>query len=664
MLQVSDNRIGSPMVKRKKKPARAVSRGFGVKDLAAELNRAEKFLVKKDWDSAILILLPLSEQYPDDPKVWEYLSYAANAGDRFPLYLQACEGLIRLKPENPDVAYALAGAYLANALPLMALQTFRNAIELDPEHDNVSDAQETIQALERVAKKLLAEVEVEGEDGWEIAVLQEKALSALEFGDFAAARQAANAALDKKPDFLPTRNTLSLISWHEGQLEDAIASAQAILEDAPNNISALANLVRFLTLTGDEAAARPHAETLKITPPDHWDGWMQKAEGLSYLRDDAAVLEVFEQAKAADVLDEDQISPKFFHLVGVAFARLGHRDEAIEQWQKALELYEGYPLAEENLIDIRHTVDLRHGAWPFAMSQWFLPGVAEDLIQTINAAFKFSKLSKKLDQNVEQFLNSHPDFTRKAPIVLERGGPQGQSLILSMAGQLRTPELLATLKDFALSQNGNDDMRREAATLAAEAKLLPRTVSLWKQGEWRETRLMAYQFYEEVVSRSVEEARLFLDDALFLFEDADAKAVEKSLQESLAIEPDHLETLCELVRALNDQGQEAEAKARLEDLLTRYPDDLYVQMAQARKLIADGDLDAAEAIILPVLERESFFYRTFAAVSDVYIALLNAQKQRVAAREWLDMWESLDPDNPRLVCWIDEFDKLIQITKP
>jgi predicted Zn-dependent protease len=118
---------------------------------------------------------------------------------------------------------------------------------------------------------------------------------------------------------------------------------------------------------------------------------------------------------------------------------------------------------------------------------------------------------------------------------------------------------------------------------------------------------MAYQFYEEVVSRSVEEARLLLDDALFLFEDADAKAVEKSLQESLAIEPDHLETLCELVRALNDQGQEAEAKARLEDLLTRYPDDLYVQMAQARKLIADGDLDAAEAIILPVLERESFF---------------------------------------------------------
>jgi len=651
------------MAKRKKKTTRVMPRGFGAKDLTTELTRAEKYLVKKDWDSAILVLQPLSEQYPNDPKVWEYLSYVANASDRFPLYMQACEGLIGLKPENPDVAYALAGAYLANALPLMALQTFRNAIELDPEHDNVSEARETIEELERVAKKLLAEVGIEGEDGWEIALLHEKALSALEFGEFAAARQAANAALDKKPDFLPARNTLSLIRWNEGQLKDAIASAQAILEDAPNNIPALSNLVQFLTLTGDEAAARPHAETLKVTPPEHWDEWMQKAEGLSYLRDDAAVLEVFEQAKAADALDDDHISPKFFHLVGVALARLGYRDEAIEQWQKALELYEGYPLAEENLTDIRHTVDLRHGAWPFTFSQWLLPGVAEDLIQTVSAAFKFSKLSDKLDQNVEQFLNSHPDFIRKAPIILKRGGPQGQSLILSMAGQLKTPELLVAVKDFALSQNGNDQMRREAATLAAEAKLLPKTVSLWKNGEWRETRLMPYQFYEEVVSRSVEEARLHLDDALFLFEDADAKAAEEALRKSLEIEPDHPETLGELARALDDQGQADEAAAIRADLITRFPNDLYVQMAQARKLIADGDLDAAEAIILPVLERESFFYRAFAAVSDVYLALLDAQKQREAAREWLDMWEEIDPDNPRLVCWIDEFDTLIQISK-
>jgi tetratricopeptide (TPR) repeat protein len=651
------------MAKRKKKMPRVVSRGFGAKDLTQELNRAEKYLVKKDWNSAILALKPLSKQYPDDHRVWEYLSYAANAADDFLLFLNACEGLSRVKPNDPEVAYALAGAYLANALPLMALETFRNAIELNPEHGSVNDARETMAELEGVADRLLAEVGIEGEAGWEIALLHEKAISALKFGDFAAARQAANAALDKKPDFLTARNTLSLIRWHEGQLEDAISSAQSILEDAPNNIPALSNLVRFLTLTGDEAAARSYAESLKAAPSDHWDGWMQKAEGLSYLRDDAAVLEVFEQAKAADLLDDDHISPKFFHLVGVAFARLGQRDEAIEQWQKALELYEGYPLAEANLTDIRHAVDLRHGAWPFMISEWLLPGVAEDLLKTVNAAFKFSKVSEKLDQKVEQYLDNHPDFIRKAPVLLERGGPSGQTLMLSMAGQIKAPEFLAALMDFALSQNGTDQMRREAATLAAQAKLLPKIVTLWVEGEWRETRLMPYRFYEEVVSSSVEEARLHLDDALFLFEDADAKAAEEALQKSLEIEPDHPETLGELARALDEQGRAAEATAIREDLLTRFPNELYGQMAQARKFIAGGDLDAAETIILPVLERESFFYRAFAAVSDVYLALLNAQKQREAAREWLDMWEEIDPENPRLVCWIDEFDKLIQIPK-
>ena len=68
-------------------------------------------------------------------------------------------------------------------------------------------------------------------------------------------------------------------------------------------------------------------------------------------------MEVWEQAQKDNVEAEDELSPLFFHLAGVALARLGRKDEAVAQWETALELYDNYPLAQENLTDIRHTVE-------------------------------------------------------------------------------------------------------------------------------------------------------------------------------------------------------------------------------------------------------------------------------------------------------------------
>ena len=50
---------------------------------------------------------------------------------------------------------------------------------------------------------------------------------------------------------MSARNNLSLISWLEGKVDEAIATAKAVLEDYPDNIHALSNLVHYLVVRGD-----------------------------------------------------------------------------------------------------------------------------------------------------------------------------------------------------------------------------------------------------------------------------------------------------------------------------------------------------------------------------------------------------------------------------
>jgi tetratricopeptide (TPR) repeat protein len=659
------------MAKRKKKSPRiAASFGFGAKDLKGELQRVEKYLAKEEWNSAIKILLPLAEQYPQAQRVWELLNYASYEIEDFALYQRASEGWAQVQPENANVAYSLASAYLANAHPLMALQAFRKALDLDPEHQFAEDAKATIQDLEKLADKLLSEIGLDDQEGWEIALLHEQGQAGMEEGNYAAAREAENEVLARRPQFQSARNNLSLISWLEGNMEDAIKTAQSVLDQEPDNVHALSNLVHFLAIQGNETAARPYAERLQASQAEASDSWTKKVEGLSYLRDDAAVVEVFEQAQAIGALealeDASQLSAMFFHLVGVALARLGRRDEAITQWETALDIYGTYPLAQENLTDIRHTIGLRHGAWPFFWQQWLLPGVAEDFLQVLNATFGTKRTEQKLDKNLQKYLDNHPDFLRKVPLLLERGGPQAQDLILLMTEQLRRPELLAAIKDFALSQNGTDELRNRAAMVAAQENLLPKKMTLWVGGEWREILLMGYEFHSDPIYKHSKKVVNLLAESISLLRQMNkesAQEAEALLRQALEIEPNSPDLLNNLGRAIDLQGHRTEAEAILEDIVERFPDYLIARTAKAKNLALEGDLEAAEALLQPLLERERFHILEFSAFADAYITLSVAKKQWDGARTWLDMWKRVNPEDPRLSYWEKQFINRIWIPK-
>lgn len=679
------------MAKRKKSLPQSIRTGFGSINLAQELPRAEGLVRKKKWPEAMLLLLPLADQFPRSKAVWELLAYVSYELNDLMSYQRAGEKLTELEPNNATHFFALGMACMGNVHPLMALQSLRQGLALDPNHDVADEARRTLADLEPLLEDILADMGLTEADGLDIAVLHERGQACLGRGDYAEARTLTTTVIERHPTFLPAQNNLSLVFWAEGDVAAAIAQAESVLAQQPDNVHALANLVRFYALTQRPDQARPYAERLGASHANAWDGWTKKAEALTLLADDAGLVALLDElesleskafdadaantdakpkpadnAKAKDKeadnaeANDPRPSPSamFYHWVAVALARTGDPKRAKAQWQVALSKDANLALAKDNLADLRLPIGQRHGAWPLSWDQWLTPPTLEDFKQTVNPTQQ--KRGDQLVNKLEKFLESHADFVAMLPRIAERGGPMGQQFLLMMAQQVKHPELLATLKEFALGQNGTDNMRNRAATLAAEAKLLAKTnVPLWVNGTWQTIDLMSFEIHQEVVHPHSKPVERELKRAVQLLRQqtpAAAQQAEGILKKAIAAEPEAPDLLHNLANAYLLQDREEEAEALIQTIHQRFPDYVMAAMSQAKLYLREDDLDSAEEILKTFKTRDRFHLQDFSVFCDTYIELMLAKNQLDGARKWLEMWEQTNPNDPRIDLWWELLD--------
>ena len=75
------------MAMRQKKSAQLATQGFGTKKITSrqldkKLRQAAAYAEVENWPGALAILVPLSQQCPDERSVWEFLSDASfESGD-------------------------------------------------------------------------------------------------------------------------------------------------------------------------------------------------------------------------------------------------------------------------------------------------------------------------------------------------------------------------------------------------------------------------------------------------------------------------------------------------------------------------------------------------------------------------------------------------------
>jgi tetratricopeptide (TPR) repeat protein len=644
------------MSKRKKRKsnrrsARPRSDRYAIpRGLAEGLQEAEQLTRRKHWAQARDVLENLSRRYTGRPEVLtELVNIYAELKDPAG-YQSAAQRLVKEEPDNPEATYGLAGSYLGTMRPALALRTYRDFVECWPDHEYTTDARQAIARLEEALPELMADLEVTDDKAdLELVLRHEEMQVYLAQQDFARVRRTAQSILRQRPNFAPALNNLSLAYWVEGRLDRAIESAEQVLSYAPDNIHALSNLIHFLCLTGQTEEARAYGERLRASTAPASDKRLKQMEAFTFLGDDETVLATFDQAAGTDEGEGALASPMLYHLAAVAAARLGRETEARRSWRRALRIQQGLDVARENLDDLKHPLGERHGPWPFPLTSWLSPQALADLSSSAESAAKSERASQAA---LRRFLKKRPEVATTVPALLERGDPHGRELAVMLIGAARTPKLLKALKTFATGTNGPDQMRIGAAQLLREEGVLPGgETRLYIKGEWQTLMLLGFEVGDESEEQESYPPRVerLAEQATLALQDNDAQQAEALLNQALAIVPGSPGLLNNLAVAYQLQGRAEEAEQMIRQIHERHPSYMFARISVAQMAIRDGELERARELLLPLLQRQKLHYSEFDNLCAAMIDLYLAEDTSEGARSWLQVWESADPENPKLL---------------
>ncbi len=637
------------MNKRKSRPGGARSHTLSEK-ARNRVYEADALIEKKRYAEALEILEPLAAKYPNQPEIlasqgmcYLHLGYVREC-------LRTSLKLQRMFPDKPEALLAAVAAYLADNRPALARRACLRFIERWPNERDAEYARTVAQATEAELEKTLSKIDWPIEDKYEATELHEESQVLMEQGQITQAREVAERLLERLPDYIPAINNLSQIHYLDNRPADAIATAERTLEIDPQDFHALGNLTRYLFLQGRDHEARRVADRLRSTQSDRNDIWIKKVETFSFLGDDQAVLDAFEGARDAGALKNSLNVAMLYHLAAVASCRLGGKERARELWQQCLEAAPGFEFARANLVDLSRPEGERNGPWAFTLNYFMRREVMDEMLKEFRRASKRNKTA--IDSTMRNYVRHHPEITHLIPYLLERGDPLGRDFAVKLASATETPSTLAALRDFALSQQGSDQARMEAAGVAARAGLLPGGVSvrMWIKGEWRDILMFGAEISSEPEEKDIlpPKVKRLANEGVKEVTYGDPARGERLLKQAIEIAPDIPALHNNLMVAYDKQGKAVEAHDLFVEIRRRFPDYLFGITSEAIRLARDGKPDEAEKVLDPLLQRKRLHPTEFTSLCSAKIEVAITRKNREAAQGWIQIWESVLPDDPNL----------------
>ncbi len=594
------------------------------------------------------LLESLARQSPHRVDIWQELAGISLEMQDYTDYELACEQLVELEPNNSDRLLNLLDAYIRNTRPILAMQTCHTLLANYPELNVADDIQRTLNELDAMAEKLLGEIGLFGDEGVEIAAMHERMQIKMQQGDFAATRQIAGTLLERKPDFLPGLNNLSMVLFQEGDFAAAIATAEQALAIDAHNVYALANMLRVLHILGRTEETTVFVERLLASDRINSNTVVKQAEIFSYLGRDRDVITVAQSAANHGITD-----PLLHHFAGAAALRLGDATQAKHHWQQAIKLAPYLEIAQSNLDDLSKPIGERHAPYAFRLTEW-LPGrLLSHFVQLVQQPVDDKSVScEDRPTWLAHQLAEHPELVRMAPILLERGDASSREFVIQLAKSTQSPELLELLREFTFSQWGADQARHSAAIVAQEAGLIkPGQIRMWLQGDWHDIYLMSFEITDKPKGNLAPKVQKLLERALLLLHQGKGEEAEKLLKQALEIAPDNPSLLNNLAIAYSQQERTEESEALLREIHQRFPDYLLGRTAVAKLHAYAQEYEQAEALIRPLFEVTEFHVVEYSALCDAQITILHAKGEIEGAKAWAKMWENVTPDHPTLEYW-------------
>lgn len=218
--------------------------------LLAGLRNAAALMERKRAPEAIALLEELDLRYPNRVEVLTELVNAAYDIKDMQLYERAGYALLKLTPNNPELAIAVVGVHSNNGRLALASLTAPDFLTRWPDYPLDEQAKEMIEQIHKLLPEYLTGIRLAGPDQMELAALHEKTQMLLESGHYREARQTAKKLLDRHPNYAPVLNNISQSYYAEGNIDNAIVTARGVLDFEPDNVHALCNLTHFAMITG------------------------------------------------------------------------------------------------------------------------------------------------------------------------------------------------------------------------------------------------------------------------------------------------------------------------------------------------------------------------------------------------------------------------------
>jgi tetratricopeptide (TPR) repeat protein len=618
--------------------------------LVEQTQQAYKLLESGHAVEALPILEELDRTYPNQPEVLRNLVNAYHDLGNLQEYEKATWQLSRLEPRNPELQLALASAYLANQRLALAVNTLRTTVSRWPNHPQTAKALESIKKIEKGLEIQANELKQPLSQALDLLVQNDELQFCLAHADHVRGRQVAEKLLRSYPKFVPALNNLCQIYAIQGDMGKAIQMAQQILTREPDNIHALSNLTRLNFLTGKPLEAQEYANKLKQSTADAAGRWTKIAEALAFLEDDQGILNLYEQAKAAKELEPPYVDEIFYHLLAVANWQLDNKTQARGFWEKAIRINPSFDWARENLEDVTKNIKNRRGVWTYPFENWLLAR-ASGLFERELPKFKHIKNKAEIQAafrpSVEKQL---PEVLFLAKHLVERGDAKAAAFVVRMAAVTAHPFLVEAARAYIFGSRGTFEERFELSQILSEADLLSSgPVRMWNEGKWQDVMILSIEISPEpektLHSRAVQKLHEESHEALA---NEDGQHAQEILEKAVALAPDDPSLLNNLAIAHQMQGHEEIARRMIMEVHTRFPDYFFGIIAAANIEAEKGNLDKAHEMLNGLMQRKKLHTSEFRALCHSQIQISLADKNKEAARTWLEMWERVEPDEPGL----------------
>ncbi len=616
-----------------------------------ETDQVDRLFDDAKYAEARLRLEDLDRRFPGREFVVANLAFACLKLGDHAAYLDACERLAALKPDNPDHLAALVTAYAMNGRGALSARAARRFAERFPDHDRARALYEVAEEFVPTVLQLVGYPGLTPDASLALAEAHEESLVALERNDFEAVCRITGDLLRRFPGFVSAMNNRAEACFQLGRGDEALSLARQVLELQPENCHALGNLCRYLVALGEIDEARAVAERLRAAPPAQSGALVKKAEALSTLGDDAGVAEVFREYEAGPRPDQPHVDEAMIcHLAAAAAARLGREKEAKSLWRRALRSSPGFVLARANLDDMARPVGQRHAPWAFDGNRWLAPQWRKEIEDLARGAKRMS--NDEARHGIRRLLERHPAIVRLLPWMFERGSEENRELAKSIALAAKTAGTIAALRDFATGRWGPDAMRHGLLTTLSElGELPPGPTSIWREGKQSEVLLMGFEIHEECLGGHSPEVEALATDAYEALHASDGRSAERLLRKAIELEPNAPDLHNNLAMSLQIQGRRSEARAIIDDVIRRFPDYFFGQIHTAHAHLRARNLDEARRVLTPLLQRKRLHRTEFVALAKAEMLYCLEMNQRQGAERWLDMWKGVDPDNPEIPSW-------------